>query len=61
VDNVQSDKAGDPYGHLELPDDSFESGEPTDRPGKRKNISIGTVESVTKLKYRKGDKWVEGR
>src|SRR4029434_7846102 len=25
----------------ELPDDSFESGKPTDRPGKRKNISIG--------------------
>jgi hypothetical protein len=41
VDNVQSDKAGDQYGHLELPDDSFESGKPTDRPGKRKNISIG--------------------
>jgi hypothetical protein len=37
VDNVQSDKTGgDQYGHLELPDDSFESG-----PGKRKNISIG--------------------
>ena len=29
------------YGHLELPDDSFESGKPTGRPGKRKNISIG--------------------
>ena len=35
VDNVQSDKAGDQYGHVELPgDDSFESGKPTGRPGK---------------------------
>ena len=42
VDNVESDKAGDQYGHLELPgDDSFESGKSTSRPGKRKNISIG--------------------
>jgi hypothetical protein len=47
VDNVQSDKAGDQYGHLELPgDDSFESGKPTSRPGKRKNISISMPSSM---------------
>jgi hypothetical protein len=41
VVNVQCDKAGDQYGHLELPDDSFESGKPKGRPAKREHISIG--------------------
>ena len=61
VDNVQSDKAGDQYGHLELPgDDSFESGKPTSRPGKRKNISIGHRGERHKAEIQKG-RQVRGR
>jgi hypothetical protein len=60
VDNVQSDKAGDQYGHLELPDDSFESGKPTGRPGKRKNISIGHRGERHKAEIQKGQQ-VGGR
>ena len=57
VDNIKSDKAGDQYGHVKLPDDSFQSGKPSEK----KNISIGHRGELTKLKYRKGDKWAEGR
>jgi hypothetical protein len=39
---------------LELPDDSFESGKPTGRPGKRKNISIGHCGERYKAEMQKG-------
>jgi len=48
-------KRGNQDGHLELPgDDSFESGEPTSRPGKRKNISIGHCGERHKAEIQKG-------
>ncbi len=40
VDEVQSNKAGDQHGHIELPNDPFESSKPVGRSGKRKNVAV---------------------
>ena len=61
VDNVQSDKAGDQYGHLELSDDSFESWQAHGQAGKWNSISIGHRGERHEAEIQKGEKWVGGR